>query len=202
MVYIFYGLSYKNNYQKALNFAHTITKLPLIINENIINYNKEDIELFLYYFSLPASAEEPNVIMIEYPENIKALLMQSFLVCFENIPPFHTVILITNQLQKIQKTIISRAILFLNEESNEEEKMYHNFIQALTRESLINKTIEEIIDNYNITEKNTIDVSLLLLQSNPDMSQKFHEVLKKYLPFINNSYYLYWKIIYLLLNQK
>lgn len=202
MIYIFYGLSYQINYHKALTFAHTITQSPIIINETIINYNKEDIELFLYYFSLPASENEPNVILIEHPENIKEILIQSFLFYFENIPPFHTIILVTNQLQKIQKTITSRAMLFLNESNNKEQEIYSNFIHQLKADSLINKSIEEIIDLYAITEQNTLDASLVLFQSYPELKKEFHTILKKYLPFIKNSYYLYWKIIYLLLHKK
>ena len=201
MVYIFYGFSYKNNYTKALKFAYTITQSPIIINETITNYNKEDIELFLYYFSLPASENEPSVILIEHPENIKEIIFQSFLFYFENIPAFHTIILITNQLQKIQKTIISRSILLFQKEYNEEELIYNEFITTLAAENFINKSIENLIDLYNITEKNTFDASIILLQRYPHLQKELNFMLKRYLPFIKNSYYLYWKIIFLTLKK-
>jgi hypothetical protein len=202
MVYIYYGDSYNTNLKKALNFAHSITSSPIVINESIINYNKEDIELFLYYFGLPASENNPNVMIIEHPEHIKEILIQLFLVYFENIPPFHTIILVTNQLQKIQKTIISRSILILNKEKNEEEKRYIDFIDQLKSESLVNKSLEDLVDLYNINENNTLDASILLLQEHPDLKNKIQNILKKYLPFIKNSHYLYWRIIFLILHQK
>ncbi len=202
MVYIFYGPSYKKNYNNALNFALKKTKNPIIINEKIINYNKEDIELFLYYFSLPASESQQNIIIIENPENIKELLIQSFLFYFENLPPFHTIILVTNQLQKIQKTITSRALLFFESQINEEDKIYKDFISQLKNNNLLDQTIENIIDLFNINETNTIDASIILLQECQHLEKEINYTLKQYLPFIKNSYYLYWKIIHLILHKK
>lgn len=202
MVYIFYGYSYIVNFKKALEQANSITSHPIIINESIINYNKEDIELFLYYFSLPGSENNPTVIIIEHPENIKEILIQLFLFYFENMPVFHTIILVTNQLQKIQKTIISRSILILNQEKNEEEIKYTKFINELESDLLIHKSIESIIDLYNINEKNTLDASIILLQSKPHLEIEINNLLKKHLSFIKNSHYLYWKMIFLILHRK
>jgi len=202
MVYIFYGYSYIVNFKKAIEHAYTITQNPIIINESIINYSKENIELFLYYFSLPGSENNPSVIIIEHPENIKEILIQLFLFYFENMPKFNTIILVTNQLQKIQKTIISRSILILNQEKNEDEIKYTKFINELQSDLLTNKSIESIIDLYDINEKNTLNASIILLQSKPHLQLEINNLLKKQLTFIKNSHYLYWKMIFLILHRK
>jgi hypothetical protein len=92
--------------------------------------------------------------------------------------------------------------LILNKEKNEEESKYTDFINQLQTENLMNKTIESIVDLYQINEMNTVEASLILLQTHPHLKKEINNVLKKYLPFIKNSYYLYWKMIFLLLHQK
>jgi DNA polymerase III delta prime subunit len=202
MLYIFYGSYYKYIYEKALLFAKKISNNPIIINETIIKYDKEDISLFLYYFSFPSSEKNQNVIIIENPENIKELLIQSFLSIFENIPEYHTIILITNYIQKIPKTIISRALLIQNEEKNEKTNKYKDFIEILKKEKFSKNTLEEILNTYQINEINTVDASIELINYFPNIKQKIKLLLKNYLPFIKNSYIAYWRIVFLLIKEK
>lgn len=197
MLYIFYGQNYEVIYEKALQKSKKLAKKITIINERTVDYKKEDIDNFLYYFLL--SADEPTILIIEKPELISILLLQSFLNLFENIPHNHFIILVTSHIQFLPKTIISRGLLFLENEVKNNE-MYVKFIEVLKNNQLNSISINEIIDFHLIDENNTIETTLLLLKEFSEKENEIYKIMNKYNIFIKNSYYIYWKVIYMIIH--
>lgn len=198
MLYIFYGSHYQSVYQKALLESKKTSKKTIIINESVIDYKKDDIHNFLYYFLLESS--EQIHLVIERPEQINVFTMQSFLDLFENIPVNHTIILVTTNIDLLPKTIISRSLLFFDEDVDSAK--YESFLtmfSAVENDELWN--MNNVLDVHGITEKNTPEVTLELIKKIPEKEEELLSLLKKYTFFIQNAHYNYWKVAYAIINS-
>lgn len=196
MVYLFYGNNYAYVFKKAYEYSKNINSQLIIINESVMSYTKEDITLLISFFSVSADSVNQYVLIIEHIERIKLPVMQLFLSIFENLSPFHHVILVTDCIALLPKTIISRSMLFY--ESDTTKNKFDSFFSELLLWDTVSD-IEAIIDRYAINEKNSIDASIELQKKYIHLKDKIHEVQKYFLPYIQNSYYCYWKQIYLIL---
>lgn len=195
MVYLFYGNDYSYVLKKAYTYSKNINSELIIINESVISYTKEDISLLISSLSVSADSANQYVLVIEHPEKIKLPVMQLFLSLFENLSPYHHVILVTDCIALLPKTIISRSILFY--EGHSIENQFDSFFIELFSWDMVSD-IESIIDKHAINEKNTIDASTELQKKYIYLKDKIYQVQKYFLPYIQNSYYLYWKQIYLI----
>lgn len=197
MVYLFYGNKYQETYNRAYKLGISLNKNIIIINENIIDYNKDNISLFVSFLSISADKENPCVILIENAEKIKTLVIQSFLSVFENLSEFHTVILATSMISLLPKTIISRSILF---NCQVKDFLYEDFFNELVKWDMISD-FELILNQYEINEQNTEEISLLLHEKYPQKKDELYFLLKNKVQFIVGWHKQYWKMIYLVLKS-
>ncbi len=198
MVYLFYGNNYAYVFKKAYEYSKNINSQLIIINESVMSYTKEDMTLVVSFLSFSADSANQYVLIIEHFERIKLPVMQLFLSIFEHLSPYHHVILVTDYIALLPKTIISRSMLF--HQGDITTNKFDSFFHDLLSWDMISD-IESIVDKHAINEKNSIEASIELQKKYIHLKDKIYEVEKYFLPYIQNSYYYYWKQIYLILRS-
>lgn len=198
MFYIFHGSDFEIAREKALLKARSLSKKIFFLNEKTVEFKKETIENFLYYFLLPTN--ELAVLIVEHPENINNLTLQTYLQLLENLPENHSIIFITSNLHLLPKTIISRGLIFdcITEDyynSEKEKKFVENFS---------NQVIEDIptfLESYDITELNTKEKTIPFLKKFSNKKEEITKIMNNYHEFIKKSHNNYWKCLYIIIKN-
>ncbi len=198
MFYIFHGSDFEIAREKALLKARSLSKKIFFLNEKTVEFKKETIENFLYYFLLPTN--ELAVLIVEHPENINNLTLQTYLQLLENLPENHSIIFITSNLHLLPKTIISRGLIFdcITEDyynSEKEKKFVENFSNQVIED------IPTLLESYDITELNTKEKTIPFLKKFSNKKEEITKIMNNYHEFIKKSHNNYWKCLYIIIKN-
>jgi DNA polymerase III delta prime subunit len=206
-MYLFHGRPYPQLYDFALDYIKKkLTQSIFFFNHNSERSQKEELETFLYYFSIESDSADKNIYLIEHPEKLSSSLFSMLEKAIESNHTGNRIALVTQYLHRIPKTIISRSFSITlphnDNEEEEEEEEYGKFIQALQEEFFLSNTIESLLEKHRITEENTLDATEELLKKVPILKNEIVKVRKTYNAYIKNSHILYWKSIFIILKNK
>jgi hypothetical protein len=198
MIYLFSGNNYTATYAKAMEFigSYNFSIYHIKIEKN--NQKTESIEESLYYFFL-SPANNPSILLIEHPEHLRDSITLPLITKFNSLPEKYILIFVTHKINLISGAILSNSIC-IHQKENPELDRYTIFIeQLLSSESLLNNTVEELLEELSITEEDTQNITDMLIHSFP--AKNITAVRKNFLPYIKNSHIFYWKTIFLLLKN-
>ncbi len=198
MFYIFHGSNFEIVREKAILKAQALSKKIFFLNEETVEFKKETIENFLYYFLLPTN--ELTILIVEHPEDINALTLQTYLQLLENLPENHSIIFITSILHLLPKTIISRALVFdcITEDYNKLEKE-REFVENFSNQLI--EDISEFLEHHGITELNTKEKTIPFLKKFSNKKKEIIKLMNNYHEFIKKSHNNYWKCLYIIIRN-
>jgi hypothetical protein len=198
MFYIFHGSDFEITREKALLKAQALSKKIFFLNEETVEFKKEAIENFLYYFLLPTN--ELAILIVEHPENINNLTLQTYLQLLESLPENHSIIFITSTLHLLPKTIISRALVFdcITEDHDKSEKE-REFVENFSNQVI--EDLPEFLDRHGITELNTKEKTIPFLKKFSNKREEISKIMNSYHEFIKKSHNNYWKCLYMIIKN-